>query len=262
MDVLIIYLLVGAFAGLIAGLLGVGGGLIIVPVLVFVFQGQGVDSSLIVHLAIGTSLATIAITSISSMRAHHRHGAVQWPVFRRLAPGIVVGALVGAIIADFMPTTAMRLWFGIFELLVAAQIGFNLMVAPRGHLPGTLGTNIAGGVIGAVSAALGVGGGTLTTPLLGWRNISLRQAGATSSACGLPIAGAGAAGFVATGWNESGLPVWSSGYLYWPAFAGIAVSSLLFAPLGAKLTHTLPVVVLRRFFAVFLAVLGVRMLIG
>ncbi|OGI55303.1 MAG: hypothetical protein A3E57_01050 [Candidatus Muproteobacteria bacterium RIFCSPHIGHO2_12_FULL_60_33] len=262
MDVLIIYLLVGAFAGLIAGLLGVGGGLIIVPVLVFVFQGQGVDSSLIVHLAIGTSLATIAITSISSMRAHHRHGAVQWPVFRRLAPGIVVGALVGAIIADFMPTTAMRLWFGIFELLVAAQIGFNLMVAPRGHLPGTLGTNIAGGVIGAVSAALGIGGGTLTTPFLVWCNISLRQAVATSSACGLPIAGAGAAGFVATGWNESGLPVWSSGYLYWPAFAGIAVSSLLFAPLGAKLTHTLPVVVLRRFFAVFLVVLGVRMLIG
>ena len=262
MDVLIIYLLVGAFAGLIAGLLGVGGGLIIVPVLVLVFQGQGVSPEVIVHLAIGTSLATIAITSISSMRAHHRHGAVQWPVFRRLAPGIVVGALVGAIIADFMPTTAMRLWFGIFELLVAAQIGFNLMVAPRGHLPGTLGTNIAGGVIGAVSAALGIGGGTLTTPFLVWCNISLRQAGATSSACGLPIAGAGAAGFVATGWNESGLPVWSSGYLYWPAFAGIAVSSLLFAPLGAKLTHTLPVVVLRRFFAVFLVVLGVRMLIG
>lgn len=262
MDVLIIYLAVGAFAGLIAGLLGVGGGLIIVPVLVFVFQGQGVDASVIVHLAIGTSLATIAITSISSMRAHHRHGAVQWAVFRRLTPGIVVGALLGAVIADFLPTKAMRLWFGIFELLVAAQIGFNLMVAPRGHLPGTLGTSIAGGVIGAISAALGIGGGTLTTPFLVWCNISLRQAVATSSACGLPIALAGAAGFVATGWHNSALPAWSSGYLYWPAFAGIVISSLLFAPLGAKLTHTLPVVVLRRFFAIFLAVLGVRMLIG
>jgi uncharacterized membrane protein YfcA len=262
METLLIYLLVGAFAGLIAGLLGVGGGLIIVPVLVFVFQGQGVSSDVIVHLAIGTSLATIAITSISSMRAHHRHGAVQWPVFRRLAPGIVVGALLGAVIADFLPTKAMRLWFGIFELLVAAQIGFNLMVAPRGHLPGALGTNIAGSVIGAVSAALGIGGGTLTTPFLVWCNISLRQAVATSSACGFPIAIAGVAGFVATGWNKSGLPEWSSGYLYWPAFAGIVISSLLFAPLGAKFTHTLPVVVLRRFFAVFLAVLGVRMLIG
>lgn len=262
METILIYLLVGAFVGLIAGLLGVGGGLIIVPVLVFVFQGQGVDPAVIVHLAIGTSLATIAITSISSMRAHHRHGAVQWQVFRRLTPGIVVGALLGAVIADFLPTKAMRLWFGIFELLVAAQIGFNLMVAPRGHLPGALGTNIAGGVIGAISAALGIGGGTLTTPFMVWCNFSLRQAVATSSACGLPIALAGAAGFVATGWNEPGLPDRSSGYLYWPAFAGIVISSLLFAPLGAKLTHTLPVSVLRRFFAVFLAVLGIRMLIG
>ena len=262
METLLIYLLVGAFVGLIAGLLGVGGGLIIVPVLVFVFQGQSVSSDVIVHLAIGTSLATIAVTSISAMRAHHRHGAVQWPVFRRLAPGIVVGALLGAVIADFLPTKAMRLWFGIFELVVAAQIGFNLMVAPRGRLPGALGTNIAGVVIGAVSAALGIGGGTLTTPFLVWCSFSLRQAVATSSACGLPIALAGAAGFVATGWNEPGLPAWSSGYLYWPAFAGIVISSLLFAPLGAKLTHTLPVSVLRRFFAVFLAVLGLRMLIG
>jgi uncharacterized protein len=261
-ETLLIYLLVGAFVGLIAGLLGVGGGLIIVPVLVLIFQGQGVSPEVIVHLAIGTSLATIAITSISSMRAHHRHGAVQWDVFRRLTPGIVVGALLGAVIADFLPTKAMRLWFGVFELLVAAQIGFNLMVAPRGHLPGALGTNIAGGVIGAISAALGIGGGTLTTPFMVWCNFSLRQAVATSSACGLPIALAGAAGFVATGWNNSGLPEWSSGYLYWPAFAGIVISSLLFAPLGAKLTHTLPVSVLRRFFAVFLAVLGVRMLIG
>lgn len=262
METLLIYLVVGAFVGLIAGLLGVGGGLIIVPVLVFVFQGQGVSPEVIVHLAIGTSLATIAITSISSMRAHHRHGAVQWVVFRRLTPGIVAGALLGAVIADFLPTKAMRLWFGIFELLVAAQIGFNLMVAPRGHLPGALGTNIAGGVIGAISAALGIGGGTLTTPFLVWCNFTLRQAVATSSACGLPIALAGAAGFVATGWNNSGLPEWSSGYLYWPAFAGIVLSSLLFAPLGAKLTHTLPVTVLRRFFAIFLAILGVRMLIG
>lgn len=262
METLLIYLLVGAFVGLIAGLLGVGGGLIIVPVLVFVFQEQGVSPDVMVHLAIGTSLATIAITSISSMHAHHRHGAVQWAVFLRLTPGIVVGALLGAVIADFLPTKAMRLWFGIFELLVAAQIGFNLTVAPRGHLPGKLGTGIAGGVIGAISAALGIGGGTLTTPFLVWCNFSLRQAVATSSACGLPIAVAGAAGFVATGWNEPGLPAWSSGYVYWPAFAGIVISSLMFAPLGAKLTHTLPVSVLRRFFAVFLAVLGVRMLIG
>ena len=127
---------------------------------------------------------------------------------------------------------------------------------------GAAGMNLAGGIIGAVSSVVGIGGGTLTVPFLTWCNISIRQAVATSSACGLPIALAGAIGFIATGWAVPGLPGWSSGYVYWPAFAGIAASSLLFAPLGAKLTHTLPVAVLRRFFAVFLAVLGVRMLIG
>ncbi len=262
MDVLIVYLLVGAFAGLIAGLLGVGGGLIIVPVLVFVFQGQSVAAEVMVHLAIGTSLATIVVTSISSMRAHHRHGAVKWPVFRQLVPGIVVGALAGAAIAGLLPTKVLRTWFGIFELLVAVQIGFNFGVAPHRRLPGAAGMHLAGGIIGAVSSVVGIGGGTLTVPFLTWCNISIRQAVATSSACGLPIAIAGAIGFIATGWSEAGLPEWSSGYVYWPAFAGVAAASLLFAPLGAKLTHTLPVNVLRRFFAVFLAVLGVRMLIG
>lgn len=262
METLLIYLLVGAFAGLIAGLLGVGGGLIIVPVLAILFQKQGIADGVLMHLAIGTSLATIIITSISSMRAHHRHGAVQWPVFRRLAPGIVVGSLLGAVIADFMPTQALRLWFGIFEMAVALQIGFNFMASPHRQLLGTAGTTVAGVVIGTISSVVGIGGGTMTVPFLVWCNMSIRQAVATSSACGFPIAVAGAAGFVITGWNAPALPAWSSGYLYWPAFMGIAAASLLFAPLGAKLTHTLPVAVLRRFFAVFLAVLGIRMLIG
>lgn len=262
MEILLVYLLVGAFAGVIAGLLGVGGGLIIVPVLVLLFQQWGFADSVLMHLAIGTSLATIVVTAISSMYAHHKHGAVDWTVFRQLTPGIIAGALAGAIIADFMPTRALQLFFAVFEIAVAIQIGFQLMASPQRTLPGTVGMTTAGGVIGALSAVVGIGGGTLTIPFLIWCNIALRKAVATSSATGLPIAVAGAAGFALAGWNAPQLPAWSSGYIYWPALVGIAAASALFAPVGARLAHTLPVHVLRRFFAIFLAVLGVRMLLG
>ncbi len=262
METLLIFLLVGAFAGTIAGLLGVGGGLIIVPVLALLFQRWGFADGIIMHLAIGTSLATIVLTAISSMWAHHKRGAVDWSVFRRLTPGIVVGALLGAVIADFIPTRGLRLFFGVFELVVAVQIGLNLMASPHRRLPGNVGMGVAGTVIGALSAVVGIGGGTLTVPFLVWCNSALRNAVATSSATGLPIAIAGAVGFVLTGWNAPDLPPWSTGYLYWPAFAGIALTSLAFAPLGTWLAHTLPVATLRRFFAIFLAVLGVRMLLG
>lgn len=262
MEILLVYLLVGAFAGVIAGLLGVGGGLIIVPVLALLFQQWGFADSVLMHLAIGTSLATIVVTAVSSMRAHHKHGAVDWPVFRQLTPGIIAGALAGAVVADFMPTRALRLFFAVFEIAVAIQIGFQLMVSPLRRLPGTVGMTTAGGIIGALSAVVGIGGGTLTTPFLVWCNIELRKAVATSSATGLPIAVAGAIGFALTGWNAPQLPAWSTGYIYWPALAGIAAASALFAPVGARLAHTLPVHVVRRFFAIFLAVLGVRMLLG
>lgn len=262
METLIVYLLVGAFAGTLAGLLGVGGGLVIVPVLALLFQRWGVAGNVLMHLAIGTSLATIVLTAVSSMRAHHRRGAVDWPVFRRLAPGIVAGSLLGAVVADLLPTAALRVFFGVFELAVAAQIGLNLMASPHRRLPGGAGMTVAGVVIGAVSSVVGIGGGTMTVPFLVWCNVGLRRAVATSAATGLPIAVAGAAGFVLTGWDEPNLPPLSTGYLYWPAFAGIAVASLLFAPLGARLAHTLPVHLLRRFFAVFLAILGARMLLG
>lgn len=262
MEILFVYLLVGAFTGVIAGLLGVGGGLIIVPVLVMLFQQWGFADSMLMHLAIGTSLATIVVTAVSSLYAHHRHGAVDWTVFRRLTPGIVVGALAGAVVADFMPTRALQLFFAVFEIAVAIQIGFQLMASPQRTLPRTVGMTAASGVIGALSAVVGIGGGTLTVPFLVWCNITLRKAVATSSAIGLPIAVAGAVGFAVTGWNAPQLPAWSSGYIYWPAFAAIAAASALFAPVGARLAHTLPVHVLRRFFAIFLAVLGVRMLLG
>lgn len=260
MTELVSYLLLGGVAGILAGLLGVGGGLVIVPVLAWLFLRAGMAPEVLMHMAIGTSLATIVFTSLSSVWAHHRRGAVLWGAFRRMTPGIVLGAALGAAMADRLPSETLRLIFGLFELTVAMQMALNLRPAAHRGLPGRWGMGVAGSVIGLVSAVVGIGGGTMSVPFLQWCNVSMRQAVATSAACGLPIALAGALGFVLAGWNTPGLPAWSSGYLYWPAFAGIVAASVLFAPLGARLAHLLPTVVLKRFFALFLAFLGVRML--
>ncbi len=262
MSELLSYLLLGSVAGVLAGLLGVGGGLVIVPALAWLFFRAGLEPGVIMHLAIGTSLATIVFTSLSSVWAHHRRGAVLWDAFFRLAPGIMFGALLGAVLADRLPSDTLRWIFGWFELAVALQMGLNLKPVPHRNLPGDWGMAGAGSVIGLISAVVGIGGGTVTVPFLQWCNVTMRQAVATSAACGLPIAIAGAIGFVALGWDASALPSWSSGYLYWPALAGIVVASTAFAPLGARLAHRLPAAMLKRFFALFLAFLGLRMLLA
>jgi uncharacterized membrane protein YfcA len=259
---LLLYLALGAFAGLMAGLLGVGGGLIIVPVLAGIFQHQQMSAAVIMHLAIGTSLATIVVTSVSSVRAHHQRGAVLWPVVWRLTPGIVIGAWLGAVVADALPSAVLSKIFAVFVLVVAAQMAFGAKPAPHRELPGAPGMLATGGVIGAVSAVVGIGGGSLTVPFLTWCNTAMRQAVATSAACGLPIALAGTIGFIVTGLNAAELPAWSLGYVYGPALVGVAFASMLSAPLGAKLAHTLPAEVLKKVFAVFLMLIGVKMLLG
>ena len=259
---LLLYLTLGAFAGVMAGLLGVGGGLIIVPVLAWIFHGQQMNDAMIMHLAIGTSLATIVVTSISSVRAHHQRGAVLWPVVWQLTPGIVIGAWLGAAVADALPSAALQKIFAVFVLAVAAQMAFGARPAPHRGLPGTVGMAATGGVIGAVSAIVGIGGGSLTVPFLTWCNTAMRPAVATSAACGLPIALAGTIGFIVTGLNAAELPAWSLGYVYGPALASIALISMLSAPLGAKLAHTLPTGMLKKVFAGFLALVGTRMLLG
>lgn len=262
MTELAIYLALGATAGLLAGLFGVGGGLVIVPVLAWVFAAQGMDAGVIMHLAIGTSLASIWLTSIMSIRAHHRRGAVNWPLVRRLALGIVVGALAGSVIADQLPTAALKRIFGMFELFVAAQMLLVSRYQAHFDLPGRLGLTSVGSIIGVVSAIIGIGGGTLTVPFLVWCRVPMIQAVATSAACGLPIAIAGASGFILTGWNVALLPEWSSGYLYWPAWLGIVIASSLTAGLGARLAHKLPAARLRQLFALLLMGMGVKMLAG
>ncbi len=253
-----IYLLLGSAAGLLAGLLGVGGGLIIVPVLAWQFARQGFPPAVIMQVALATSLATIVPTSLSSLRAHHKRGAVRWPLFAQLAPGIVLGALAGAAIADRLPSRSLQIFFGLFELGVAAQLLLDLQPRQRDARRGRFAQFFAGGGIGLISAIVGIGGGTLTVPWLIWNGVVVREAVATASACGLPIALAGATGFALLG-GGAGIPA-SSGYIYWPAFALIALASVMFAPLGAALAHRLDGRHLKRLFALFLGIVGFLML--
>jgi uncharacterized membrane protein YfcA len=249
----------GLVVGFVAGLLGVGGGLIIVPVLIFLLHGQGLAPGLEPQLALGTSLASILFTSLSSMRAHHRHGAVEWPLVRRIAPGIVLGTLAGAVLAAQMPAFVLKVFFVAFLFYAAIQMWLDFKPAPHRELPGRTNTILAGGVIGAVSSWVGIGGGTLSVPFMLWHNVTLHRAIATSSAIGFPIALAGTVGYVLSGWNVAGLPAGSLGFVYLPALLGIVLGSVLTAPLGARTAHRLPIRPLKRIFALLLLALALRM---
>ncbi len=255
----LLYIPLGIFAGLMAGLFGIGGGLIIVPALVAIFSYLGFDSAITMHLAIGTSLATIIFTSLSSVWAHHKKGAVLWAVFSKLALGIVVGAVTAGFIADAIPSKGLQWFFAIFELYVAIQMTLGFKPDASRELPGNTAMLGAGAIIGTISSFVGIGGGTLTVPFLMWCNTSIHKAIATSAACGLPIAVAGTVGFIISGWGEATLPDYSLGYIHLPSLLGIVSTSVLFAPLGAKLAHRLPVALLKRVFAGFLFLLAIYM---
>jgi uncharacterized membrane protein YfcA len=256
-------LLLGSVAGLLAGLLGVGGGVVIVPVLVWIFQQHPeIPSDSLMQFAVGTSLATIVITSLSSILAHHRHGAVQWSIVWQLTPGIVLGALLGAVVADALSSRVLQMIFALFLLMMSVQLGVGAQPAPHRQLPKWWGLSGVGVVIGKISALVGIGGGSLTVPFLLWCNVAIRHAVATSAACGLPIALAGAVGFMVMGQTVENLPSWTTGYIYWPAFMMIISMSLLFAPVGAQLAHTMPIKILKKFFALFLLGVGIKMLLN
>lgn len=257
----LLYLALGAVAGTLAGLFGVGGGIIIVPVLVFSFTAQGMSPEVLTHLAVGTSLATIVFTSINSIITHHRKGAVLWPVVGWMTVGILGGAALGTLTAAALQGPHLQKIIGVFALLVAIQLGFDLRPKAGGGVPGRFGLGVAGAVIGWASAIFGIGGGSLTVPFLTWRSVPIQKAVATSSAGGLPIAMASAASFVLVGWDVPDLPAWSLGFVYLPAMVGIAATSMYFARVGARLAHRLDPVTLRRLFALLLACVGVNFLV-
>ncbi|WP_105103466.1 sulfite exporter TauE/SafE family protein [Microbulbifer pacificus] len=263
MEVLLLYLLVGMGAGTIAGLFGVGGGLIIVPALVLMFTAQGVAPEILTHMAVGTSLATIIITSVSSIRTHHGKRAVDWKIFATMAPGILIGSWLGGMTADWLSGAWLQLLIGIFAVVIGMKMWIDglrkaELPADGGRVPGKAGLTLAGAVIGWASAIFGIGGGSLTVPFLSRCHVVMQRAVATSAACGLPIAIAGALSFAVQGWSDPQLPAWSSGYIYWPAFFGIVLTSTWFARLGAKLAHRLSPQILKNCFAGLLLVIGAR----
>lgn len=254
------YLLTGAIAGMMAGLLGIGGGLVIVPALALLFARQGLPTDSIMHFAVGTSLATIIPTSISSLLAHNRRGSVYWPAVRGMLPGILPGALASAWLAQQFSSEGLARVFGVFVLLVALQLFVGARPAAHRRLPGRGGLAGAGGVIGLVSGLLGIGGGTLSVPYLLWHRVDIRMAVGTAATIGLPIAIAGTLGFILGGLGLPQQPGLNSGYVYWPAMAAVVLASVPAAPLGARLAHHLPRPTLQRVFALMLVVIGAQMI--
>jgi uncharacterized membrane protein YfcA len=252
----------GGAGGVLAGLFGVGGGLIIVPALIWGLPLLGVPEDSTTHLAVGTSLATIVITSISSVWAHQKKDGVVWREFFRLAPGILLGAWLGGVVAGMLSGQNLQLIYGSFALLVGLHLWFNARATTGSLNPGNGIRLLSGGVIGLISALVGVGGGTMTVPFLNAAGLEMRQAVGTSSACGIPIALAGTASFIFAGWGVANLPPGSSGFVYWPVAVIIVIGSVTLTPTGAWLAHRLPGTRLKQAFALFLFFVAGRLLLG
>ena len=274
-QILMIYALTGIFAGLIGGMLGLGGGIIIVPVLHYIFTQQGFEPSVVMHQAVTTSLATIIVTSVFATYEHHRKKMVSWFLVNQIVPGVFLGACFGVFVADSVSSSALRIIFGCFEVLVAIQIWFGLKPKPmfteffssctqkketHTKLPGKGIYVFTGAIIGLFSTMLGIGGGTLTVPFLLWFNYHMRSAIAISSACSIPIALVATITFIFVSWDNSNIFTHSIGYLYWPAALIIVTMTIFFAPIGARIAHYLPIDTLKRIFAVLLLFVGIKML--
>jgi uncharacterized membrane protein YfcA len=260
-EIIIVCLLFGAFAGFLAGLFGIGGGLVLVPFLIWLFTYHGFTENIVMIMAVATSLATIIITSISSVLAHYRLGTVIWSVVFKLIPGVFAGAVVGAIIANYMPATILKTFFAFFLLLVSLQMAFQLKTEAVSLKLRSGFLAIAGSMIGLLSTIFGIGGGTITVPLLVKCHVPMRNAVAISSACGLPIAIAGTISYALLGWKQTILPYGCIGYIYLPAFFAIVATSTVMAPVGAVMADKLPAQQLKRYFSVLLLVVAVRLIL-
>ncbi len=258
----LIYPVMGLFAGFFAGLLGIGGGMILVSLMVFAFNAQGFPDDRVMHLALGTSLATIVFTSIKSVHSHHKHGAVRWDIVRNAVAGLVIGTLAGSAVAETLRSRALAVLFTLFVVYSAVNMMLDLKPKPTRQLPGPVGLQFGAGLVGVASALVGAGGGFLSIPLMSFCNVPMRQCVATSSALGLPIAIAGTIGFLISGWDKDHLPAYSLGYLYLPALVGIVIGTFVTVPIGAKMAHTIPVPKLKKVFAIILAIMAVKMTVS
>jgi len=254
------YLILGTATGFLAGLFGVGGGLVLVPILLLLFDAQHFPGSHLLHLALGTSMATILFTSLSSTRKHHQHRAVNWQFVRNITPGILLGAAIGAFSATSISQQYLGIFFALFVYFTAAQILLDVRPHPSRQLPGFGGMTLTGTITGWLSSMVSIGGGTIVVPFLVWCNTPLRNAIGTSAAVGFPVAVGGTLGYIFTGTNVSAIPQNTLGFVYLPALFWVALASVITAPLGAKATHHLKVGLLRKLFAVLLILLATKML--
>jgi uncharacterized membrane protein YfcA len=254
------YISLGAVVGFFAGLLGIGGGGIIVPILTTLFLVQNFPLEHIVHLALASSMATIIFTSISSIRSHHQHKAIIWPIVFNITPGIALGTFIAAYFTAYLSTQLLAILFSALMALIALQMFFNKKPNPQRNIPNMLGLNVVGTMIGVISALAAIGGGSLSVPFMTWCNVSIKKAIATSSAIGFPIAVSGTLGYIFGGIHANNLPAQSIGYIYLPAVIGIAAVSVLTAPLGVKTAHRLPVPMLKKLFGLLLLGLSIKML--
>jgi uncharacterized membrane protein YfcA len=257
----LIYIVTGAAAGLIAGILGIGGGMVIVPALLYIFQNtQDVPSALQMHVAAGSSLAIMIFTAQASVRAHLRKGGILWNAYYQLQYGLIVGAIMGAALADRLPTQWLKMLLSIFLLCIVAEMLFHPDVPHRDSFPKAWVNRFVSFAIGFKSGLLGIGGGALIIPYLTYCGVERRQTVGVSAMCTFTIGFIGMIAFMVTGSNEPGLPAWSTGYVYWPAVFGVAIPSMIFAPMGAHLTYRLPVGYLKYGFMVVLTVAAVSLL--
>ncbi|MCB1950242.1 sulfite exporter TauE/SafE family protein [Nitrosomonas sp.] len=270
----LMYLLLGAVVGFFAGLLGIGGGLIIVPALTFMFTAQDFPPDRILHLALGTAMATIIFTSAASLYTHHKHAAVNWTIFKSMTPGIIIGTLTGTVLAGALTTQILHIIFTLFICYAATSMLLKLISKSKFDkktnsdfnqsyqtFPKKASFLTAGGVIGAVSSLIAIGGGILTVPFLTLCNIRLQHAIGTAAAIGFPIALAGTIGYIANGLAQAQqLPPSSLGYVYLPALGWLILASMLTAPLGAKTTHSAQTHTLTKLFIVLLYSLAGKML--
>jgi uncharacterized membrane protein YfcA len=256
------YLLLGLLVGYLSGLFGIGGGLVMVPLLTFMFELQHVPADNILHLALGTSMATILFTSVSSAYQHHAHRAVNWHTVLYISPGILLGTAGGALIVGFVPTFYISVFFILFIFFSATQMLLGLKPQAARDYPSRLEATIAGMVIGTISSIVSIGGGVLSVPYLVWHKIPLRNAIATSAAIGFPIAVGGTLGYIITGMLRGvDLPAGSLGYVSLPVLLWLVIGTVLTAPLGARATHRMPIDKLRKLFALVLFLLASKMLL-
>ncbi|PSV44780.1 sulfite exporter TauE/SafE family protein [Photobacterium indicum] len=255
-------LLLGSVVGLFAGLLGIGGGLLVVPALVWLLPLAGIDNSLVMHMALATSLASIVLTSGASARNHIKRGNIDFSIVKSMAPGIVLGGLGGSVIAEMVPTELLPKIFATIVLLLALQMLLSMRMTNQRPIPSSVACACSGGVIGVISSLAGIGGGSLTVPYLNWHGVEMRRAIGCASLSGAIIAVAGMVGFIFSGLNEAALPPMSIGYVYLPALVGIVSTSVITTRYGAALVSRLPTMTLKKIFAVFLLFIGSKMFLG